>query len=102
MTTVTIETSTTATPSRGPRGLVWTMLRLHRSALWFWVMLVAVAAGALLWAYGPGRTPSGPRSGRWAAPRRKRAWAATSRTPPLCGTTRSSASAPDCSPSRRS
>ncbi|WP_406200688.1 ABC transporter permease [Streptomyces sp. NBC_01017] len=54
MTTVTIETSTTATPSRGPRGLVWTMLRLHRSALWFWVMLVAVAAGALLWAYGPG------------------------------------------------
>ncbi|WP_328430508.1 ABC transporter permease [Streptomyces sp. NBC_00443] len=54
MTTVTLETSTTATPSRGPRGLVWTMLRLHRSALWFWVMLVAVAAGALLWAYGPG------------------------------------------------
>ncbi|MFF5482997.1 ABC transporter permease [Streptomyces sp. NPDC012935] len=54
MTTVTLETSTAAASSRGPRGLVWTMLRLHRSALWFWVMLVAVAAGALLWAYGPG------------------------------------------------
>jgi hypothetical protein len=30
------------------------LLRVHRSALWFWLMLVAVAAGALLWAYGPG------------------------------------------------
>lgn len=53
MTAVTLETST-ATPVRGPRGLLWAMLRLHRSALWFWVMLVAVGAGALLWAYGPG------------------------------------------------
>ncbi|MCZ4608617.1 ABC transporter permease [Streptomyces sp. Lzd4kr] len=50
----TIETSTVATSSRGPRGLLWTMLRVHRSALWFWVLLVAFGAGALLWAYGPG------------------------------------------------
>ncbi|KMS69262.1 ABC transporter [Streptomyces viridochromogenes] len=50
----TIETSTAATPARGPRGLLWAMLRLHRWALWFWVLLVAVGAGALLWAYGPG------------------------------------------------
>ncbi|CAL9486560.1 ABC transporter permease [Streptomyces sp. enrichment culture] len=42
------------TPSRGPRGLVWAMLRLHSWALRFWVLLVAVAAGLLLWAYGPG------------------------------------------------
>ncbi|MBT2675819.1 hypothetical protein J7E95_34510 [Streptomyces sp. ISL-14] len=50
----TIETSTAVAPARGPRGLLWAMLRLHRSALWFWVMLMAVGAGALLWAYGPG------------------------------------------------
>lgn len=50
----TIETSTAVTPSRGPSGLLWAMLRLHRWALWFWVLLVAVGAGALLWAYGPG------------------------------------------------
>ncbi|MPY61284.1 ABC transporter permease [Streptomyces spongiae] len=37
-----------------PRGLVWTLLCLHRAALLFWVLLVAVAGGALLWAYGPG------------------------------------------------
>ncbi|GAA3543173.1 ABC transporter permease [Streptomyces osmaniensis] len=49
----TIETSTAATSSRGPRGLLWTMLRVHRSALWFWVLLVAFGAGALLWAHGP-------------------------------------------------
>jgi hypothetical protein len=54
MTAVTLQRSTTAEPSRGPRGLVWALLRVHRSALWFWVMLVVVAAGALLWAYGPG------------------------------------------------
>ncbi|WDF39320.1 ABC transporter permease [Streptomyces sp. T12] len=54
MTAVTLEASTAATPTRGPRGLLWAMLRLHRSALWFWVMLVAVGAGVLLWAYGPG------------------------------------------------
>ncbi|MFE5816871.1 ABC transporter permease [Streptomyces sp. NPDC056479] len=51
----TIETSTAAAaPSRGPRGLLWTMLRVHRSALWFWVLLAAFGAGTLLWAYGPG------------------------------------------------
>ncbi|MBA2807258.1 ABC transporter permease [Streptomyces sp. KM273126] len=37
-----------------PRGLVWTMLCLHRAALLFWALLVAVAAGTLLWAWGPG------------------------------------------------
>ncbi|MGI5376464.1 ABC transporter permease [Streptomyces sp. CA-251387] len=51
---VTVERPTAVTPSRGPRGLVWAMLRLHRSALWFWLLLVAAGAGALLWAYGPG------------------------------------------------
>ncbi|MFF7163879.1 ABC transporter permease [Streptomyces sp. NPDC008086] len=50
----TLDTSTARTSSRGPRGLLWAMLRLHRWALWFWLPLVAVGAGALLWAYGPG------------------------------------------------
>ncbi|MFE8963362.1 ABC transporter permease [Streptomyces iakyrus] len=36
------------------RGLLLAMLRLHRTALLFWLGLVAVAAGALLWAMGPG------------------------------------------------
>ena len=55
MTAVSVETSAAvAAPSRGPRGLLWAMLRLHRWALWFWVLLVAVGAGLLLWAYGPG------------------------------------------------
>ncbi|AZQ35735.1 ABC transporter permease [Streptomyces cyaneochromogenes] len=53
-TVVTIETSTAVAPSRGPRGLVWVMLRVHRWALWFWVLLVAVGAGALLFVHGPG------------------------------------------------
>ncbi|MEW2810418.1 ABC transporter permease [Streptomyces massasporeus] len=37
-----------------PRGLLLALLRLHRTALWFWLGLVAVAAGALLWGLGPG------------------------------------------------
>jgi hypothetical protein len=30
------------------------VLRLHRSALWCWLLLVTAGAGTLLWAYGPG------------------------------------------------
>ncbi|MCX3062167.1 hypothetical protein [Streptomyces beihaiensis] len=37
----------------GPDGLVWTMLRLHRKALWVWTGYVAVSAGLLLWLWGP-------------------------------------------------
>ncbi|MCL7425071.1 ABC transporter permease [Streptomyces sp. YS415] len=54
MTAVTVRATATAPRSRGSRGLVRALLRVHRSALLFWLMLVAVAAGALLWAYGPG------------------------------------------------
>jgi len=39
---------------RSPHGLPGALLVLHRSALWFWLLLVAVAAGALLWMYGWG------------------------------------------------
>lgn len=53
-TAVTVKTSTAVAPSRGPRGLVWAMLRMHSWALRFWVLLVAVGAGALLFAYAPG------------------------------------------------
>ncbi|WP_328450897.1 hypothetical protein OG780_22585 [Streptomyces sp. NBC_00386] len=50
-------TTTTAPPRRAlpaPRGLVWTVLRLHRTALWVWTGFVALTAGLLLWLYGPG------------------------------------------------
>ncbi|MEU9139132.1 hypothetical protein AB0D33_24775 [Streptomyces sp. NPDC048404] len=50
-------TTTTAPPRRAlptPRGLVWTVLRLHRTALWIWTGFVALTAGLLLWLYGPG------------------------------------------------
>ncbi|MGW7606972.1 hypothetical protein ACWGKW_06765 [Streptomyces sp. NPDC054766] len=50
--------STLTSPPRralpGPRGLVWTVLRLHRTALWIWTGFVVLAAGLLLWLYGPG------------------------------------------------
>ncbi|NEC90951.1 ABC transporter permease [Streptomyces sp. SID12501] len=35
-------------------GLTWTLLRVHRSALWFWLLYVVVTAGLILWTYGPG------------------------------------------------
>ncbi|MER7897319.1 ABC transporter permease [Streptomyces sp. NPDC096046] len=46
--------ATTARRSPQSRGLLLAMLRLHRTALYFWLGLVAVAGGALLWAIGPG------------------------------------------------
>ncbi|WP_406366078.1 hypothetical protein [Streptomyces sp. NBC_00645] len=39
-----------------PSGLVWTVLRLHRTALWIWTAFVVLTAGLLLWLYGPGAT----------------------------------------------
>lgn len=45
---------TVDTPPTAFRGLVRTTLRLHRSALWFWLLLLALAAGALVWVYGSG------------------------------------------------
>ncbi|WP_328872303.1 ABC transporter permease [Streptomyces sp. NBC_00287] len=54
MTAATVPATAAAPRSRGPRGLLWAMLRVHQSALLFWLMLVAVVAGGLLWAYGPG------------------------------------------------
>ena len=41
-----------------PRGLVWTVLRLHRTALWIWTGFVVLTAGLLLWLYGPGAGPT--------------------------------------------
>ena len=54
MTALSLRASAAEPRTRGPRGLVWVMLRVHQSALLFWLMLVAVTAGGLLWAYGPG------------------------------------------------
>jgi hypothetical protein len=47
----------TAAPRRAlprPHGLTWTVLRLHRAALWAWLAFVVITAGLLLWLYGPG------------------------------------------------
>ncbi|MFH8736908.1 hypothetical protein [Streptomyces sp. NPDC017964] len=38
----------------GLDGLVWTVLRLHRTALWVWTAYVVITAGLLLWLWGPG------------------------------------------------
>ncbi|WP_216590550.1 ABC transporter permease [Streptomyces brasiliscabiei] len=35
------------------RGLIRATLRVHRSALWFWGLLVGLTAAGLLWAAGP-------------------------------------------------
>ncbi|MEU6228679.1 ABC transporter permease [Streptomyces sp. NPDC047042] len=53
--TTTTALATPARPQRTrPHGLPWALLILHRSALWFWLLLVAVAGGTLLWMYGQG------------------------------------------------
>ncbi|MFM9589978.1 ABC transporter permease [Streptomyces scabiei] len=42
-------------PAMSPtRGLIRATLRVHRSALWFWGLLVVLIGGGLLWAAGPG------------------------------------------------
>ncbi|WP_151774253.1 ABC transporter permease [Streptomyces abyssomicinicus] len=38
-------------PAKAPGGLIRTMLRLHRWALWLWVAYVALFTGLLLWAW---------------------------------------------------
>ncbi len=56
MTTTTASAAPTG-PRRGrlrPHGLPGAMLLVHRSALWFWLLLVAVGGGALLWLYAFG------------------------------------------------
>ncbi|WP_060892416.1 hypothetical protein [Streptomyces europaeiscabiei] len=45
----------TPAPAMTPtRGLIRATLRVHQSALWFWGLLVVLAASGLLWAAGPG------------------------------------------------
>ncbi|MEU3557441.1 ABC transporter permease [Streptomyces fragilis] len=55
MTTTSISTSPAGAPAahKGPEGLIRTVLRLHRWALWVWLAYVALGAGLLLWAWGP-------------------------------------------------
>ncbi|MFC8197585.1 ABC transporter permease [Streptomyces sp. NPDC057298] len=46
--------SARTTSAPGAHGLVWSVLRLHRVALWCWLLLVVAVTAAMLWAYGPG------------------------------------------------
>ncbi|MFF6999464.1 hypothetical protein ACFY93_31620 [Streptomyces sp. NPDC008313] len=39
-------------------GLAWTVLRVHRAALWSWTAFVVFTAGLLLWLLGPGANAS--------------------------------------------
>lgn len=41
----------TGRPPRGPRGLTWAVLRVHRSALVFWGLSLAAATAVLVWMY---------------------------------------------------
>jgi len=55
MTTATATRPLTRHPSSPTsRGTAWAVLRVHRAALWVWVILVALSAAGLLWAYGIG------------------------------------------------
>ncbi|MFF5482996.1 hypothetical protein ACFY5C_37595 [Streptomyces sp. NPDC012935] len=50
-------TATTAPAERtpgGPRGLLWTVLRVHRTALVFWVLALLGATAVLIWMYAIG------------------------------------------------
>ncbi|MHC5262838.1 hypothetical protein ACYSUO_33575 [Streptomyces sp. UC4497] len=48
------EPSTVRRTKPGADGLVWTVLRLHRGAMWVWIGYVVVSLGLLLWLWGPG------------------------------------------------
>ncbi|MEU8992824.1 hypothetical protein AB0C98_41675 [Streptomyces sp. NPDC048558] len=52
MTTALTATSAPADRTRrGPRGLVWTVLRVHRTALAFWALALLGATAVLIWMY---------------------------------------------------
>ncbi|MER5476617.1 ABC transporter permease [Streptomyces sp. NPDC002734] len=53
--TTTLTTTPADAPAtvKRPGGLIRTVLRLHRWALWVWIAYVALGAGLLLWAWGP-------------------------------------------------
>ncbi|MDX3235773.1 hypothetical protein PV392_08760 [Streptomyces sp. ME03-5709C] len=44
------------------RGLPWSVVRLHRVALWLWIGFVVAGSGLLLWSYRPGATTPVPGS----------------------------------------
>jgi len=54
MTAPTLDAPPAVSVRKAPRGLIRTVLRLHRAALWIWFAFVAITAGLLLWLIGPG------------------------------------------------
>jgi hypothetical protein len=51
MTALTATAAPAPRGTRGPRGLTWTVLRLHRTALWLWPAALAAAALVLVGMY---------------------------------------------------
>ncbi|MEY9992440.1 hypothetical protein ABIE67_004472 [Streptomyces sp. V4I8] len=48
---LTAATAPAARTPRGPSGLVWAVLRVHRTALVFWGLALTAATGCLIWMY---------------------------------------------------
>lgn len=53
-TALTAPTVPAGRTSRGPRGLVWAVLRVHRTALLFWALSLVGATAVLIWMYAIG------------------------------------------------
>jgi hypothetical protein len=54
MSSTTLEKAPAPKVRHTPPGLIRTVLRLHRTALWIWLAFVTFTAGLLLWLTGPG------------------------------------------------
>ena len=54
MTTLSVTAAPATRVPRGPRGLVWVVLRTHRTALIFWSLALIAATAVLVWMYAIG------------------------------------------------
>ncbi|GAA4045109.1 hypothetical protein [Streptomyces shaanxiensis] len=53
-TALTAATTPAGRTTRGPSGLVWAVLRVHRTALVFWGLVLAAMTACLIWMYAIG------------------------------------------------
>jgi hypothetical protein len=49
-------TAPAAPATRGPRGLVWALVQVHRMAFAFWAVALIGATAGLIWMYAIGDT----------------------------------------------